>query len=1621
MFKKLLFLSCAALLVCGVIFESAAQSISSVIVTSTSGVIPAGGYCAGQGVRVSFSATGFAGTPTFSVQLSDAAGVFPATPNVIGSGNTSPISANIPVGTSAGSGYKIRVTSGLTASAGSASFTVNPVATVNPVSNVTACSGAGVSGISFSSSSAGATFFWTSSTNIGFGTSGSGNIPNFTAVNNGTSNVTANVTVVPSVNGCVGLASSFDVTIRPVATVNAVGNVNVCNGTANAAINFSSPTAGTTFTWTSSANVGFGNSGSGSIPAFTATNPGTSSVTSTVTVTPNLNGCPGPAQSFNVTVNPTNATVNSVSNLSYCDDTSAPSINFTSSSAGATFEWTSSANIGFGTSGTGNIPAFIANNNSNADVTTTITVTPRVGGCAGTPTTFSITVKHKPTANTLSNVITCNGTSNPAIALTSFSAGTTFSWTSSVNVGFGTSGTGNIPAFTAINAGAGIQVATVTVTPSVGGCTGNSTSFSVTVNPTTSVNTVANAAFCGGIPVAGINFSSPVAGTTYSWTSTANVGFGTSGTGNIPSYTTTSSSTTPVVATVTVTPSIGACPGASKTFTVTVNPAPTVNAISNAVYCNAASASAITFSSPVTGTTYTWTSSVNIGFGVSGTGNIPAYTATNATSNPVISTITVTPSTGTCTGPASTFTITVNPTPVVGTVANAVYCGNASASAIPFISSTSGTTYAWSSSTNVGFGTAGTGNIAAFTTVDSASVVLGNITVTPTANTCVGASKTFTITVNPSPKVTTVNNVAYCNTAPGAAIAFTSPTSGSTYTWTSSANVGFGTSGSGNIAAFTVANAGVAPIISTVSVTARTATCTGPVKTFTVTANPTPVVTTLSNLTYCGTETAPAISFTSLTSGTTYAWTSTANVGFGTTGTGNITNYTVANPIVSATTATVSVIPTANTCEGTAKTFTITVNPSPVVSNIADITLCAGEKGNAISFTSATPSTTFNWSTPTNVGFGIAGTGNIAAGFSALNNSQNVVSTTISVVPATSLCTGKTTTFSFVVNPTPANPTAASPVVYCATANATALVANGSNIKWYTEATGGSGSGVAPTPSTNNSTDNSITTSYYVTQTNQYTCESQRSQVQVVVKPLPPSAQVAKQEYLLCQFDPAIQLDAKVQGTGESLLWIYPNSSETGVIPTITTDTGFEGTYSVLQLRDGCRGPRTDIRVNVRTTPLPAVSQVPIVTCQNATPQALSATGTGLKWYNTNKTGGTPQSTPNIPPTQTPGTYNFYVTQTGTNGCESPRAEIVVVIQPLPSATISGEGTITQGQSAPLSIAFTGQGPWTYTLSNGLTFTTSQNPTNITVSPLESTIFTVTKITNNCGEGSPAGSATINVRVATIDVGNPSATTVCAGQTFGIPYFSSDFFPSNTQFRVQISKTNDDASFQTISTEGSSTPLTATVPATATAGTYFVRVIGVASNFTVKGKVSPVQIVVRELPTATISGPSNIYENESAKLSIAFTGENPWRVTYRDSLAQKDTTFSTTVSPFEFTVRPAKTNIYRIVSISNGCGNGPATSRLTLTVNPLLSVNPNQSSDWLSVYPVPVQTRCTIEIQGGAPASITVTDGYGRVLLRQQTATSRDEVDFTTLTPGVYFLNAEQNGRIARRKIVKVQ
>ncbi|MFP3366996.1 hypothetical protein R0J93_25470, partial [Pseudoalteromonas sp. SIMBA_148] len=79
--------------------------------------------------------------------------------------------------------------------------------------------------------------------------------------------------------------------------------------------------------------------------------------------------------------------------------------------------------------------------------------------------------------------------------------------------------------------------------------------------------------------------------------------------------------------------------------------------------------------------------------------------------------------------------------------------------------------------------------------------------------------------------------------------------------------------------------------------------------------------------------------------------------------------------------------------------------------------------------------------------------------------------------------------------------------------------------------------------------------------------------------------------------------------------------------------------------------------------------------CLNATAEQLTATATGtytLLWY-TQATGGTGNTTAPTPDTSVVGTTSYYVVNVDTNGCEGPRAEIVVNV----SDTITPELTFS--------------------------------------------------------------------------------------------------------------------------------------------------------------------------------------------------------------------------------------------------------------------------------------------------------------------------------------------------------
>ncbi len=108
-----------------------------------------------------------------------------------------------------------------------------------------------------------------------------------------------------------------------------------------------------------------------------------------------------------------------------------------------------------------------------------------------------------------------------------------------------------------------------------------------------------------------------------------------------------------------------------------------------------------------------------------------------------------------------TDTIPVNPIPVaMPTPSSQTVANNAGTTAVVFSSTVAGTTYTWTNdNTTIGIGASGSGaSIPSFTATNSGTTpVTAHFTVTPTANSVVGAAVPFTITVNPTPTVTGVS------------------------------------------------------------------------------------------------------------------------------------------------------------------------------------------------------------------------------------------------------------------------------------------------------------------------------------------------------------------------------------------------------------------------------------------------------------------------------------------------------------------------------------------------------------------------------------------------------------------------------------------------------------------------------------------------------------------------------------------------------------------------------------------------------------------------------------------------------------------------------------------------
>ncbi len=150
------------------------------------------------------------------------------------------------------------------------------------------------------------------------------------------------------------------------------------------------------------------------------------------------------------------------------------------------------------------------------------------------------------------------------------------------------------------------------------------------------------------------------------------------------------------------------------------------------------------------------------------------------------------------------------------------------------------------------------------------------------------------------------------------------------------------------------------------------------------------------------------------------------------------------------------------------------------------------------------------------------------------------------------------------------------------------LNGTGSNLKWYSAATGGSAL---------NSTATLSTGTYYVSQTTN-SCESTRTSVNVTVNSVPAAPTASAQTFC------GSATVADLNGTGSNLKWY---SAATGGSVLNSTTSLSTGTYYVSQTTNSCESTRTSVNVTVTS-----IDNIVNITTNTLTANQNNAT---YQWY----------------------------------------------------------------------------------------------------------------------------------------------------------------------------------------------------------------------------------------------------------------------------------------------------------------------------------------------------------------------------------------------------------------------
>ncbi|NDJ00143.1 T9SS type A sorting domain-containing protein, partial [Flavobacterium sp. LaA7.5] len=332
-----------------------------------------------------------------------------------------------------------------------------------------------------------------------------------------------------------------------------------------------------------------------------------------------------------------------------------------------------------------------------------------------------------------------------------------------------------------------------------------------------------------------------------------------------------------------------------------------------------------------------------------------------------------------------------------------------------------------------------------------------------------------------------------------------------------------------------------------------------------------------------------------------------------------------------------------------------------------------------------------------------------ATGGTALADDTALATGTYYVSQTLNDCESARTAVTITVNVTPA-PTAAAQT-FCNAGTVADLVATGTDLKWYANATGG----VQLVGTANLSTG-----TYYVSQTLN-ACEGPRTAVAVTVNVTPAPPAVAQ---VFCNNATVADLTA----TGINIQWYSAATGGTALADDTALATG---TYYASQTQNDCESAtRTAVAVTLNVTVAPTADAQTF--CNTATVADLAATGTVIQWY-ANATGGTALADDTALAT---GTY--YASQT-LNDCESPRVAVAVTLNVTVAPTADAQTFCNTATVADL--AATGTAIQWYANATGGTALANDTA-------LATGTYYATQTLNDCESPRVAVAVTVNVTPA---------------------------------------------------------------------------------------------------------------------------------------------------------------------------------------------------------------------------------------------------------------------------------